>query len=89
MASAFSAATNGQSSRETGPPAKRPRSSAPSATTMKGVQAWRNCSHPGCKFVGPGEDVEVHEGDRHLIFPKGKKVELSEEEERFLKNHKG
>ncbi|KAK8865733.1 hypothetical protein IAR55_000879 [Kwoniella newhampshirensis] len=44
---------------------------------------WRNCSHPGCKFVGSGEDVEIHEGDRHLIFPAGRVVERSEEEERF------
>lgn len=69
------------------PAAKRPRTSA--TTTMKGVGAWRNCSHPGCKFVGPSEDVEVHEGDRHLIFPKGAKVEMSEEEERFARQHKG
>ena len=29
--------------------------------------------------------MEVHEGDRHLIFPHGRKVERSEEEERYLK----
>lgn len=42
----------------------------------------------GCKFVGPGDKVEEHEGDRHLIFKNGPKVELSEEEQRFA-NHKG
>lgn len=46
--------------------------------------AWRNCSHPGCNFTGPGETVATHEGDRHLIFPNGKPVERSEEEERYL-----
>lgn len=52
------------------------------------VKPWRNCSHPGCKYVGSGEDVEVHEGDRHLIFPNGKPVERSEEEEKWAR-HKG
>ncbi|OCF45273.1 hypothetical protein I317_00795 [Kwoniella heveanensis CBS 569] len=46
---------------------------------------WRNCSHPGCKFVGPGNEVEIHEGDRHLIFPNGKPMERSEEEERYAR----
>ena len=35
--------------------------------------------------MGPGEEVEVHEGDRHLIFPKAKIMQMSEEEERFAK----
>ncbi|WVF70714.1 hypothetical protein IAT40_005507 [Kwoniella sp. CBS 6097] len=48
-------------------------------------QMWRNCSYPGCKFVGPGNEVEIHEGDRHLIFPNGKPVERSEEEERYAR----
>jgi len=52
---------------------------------VNSVKAWRNCSQPGCKFVGSGEDVEIHEGDRHLIFPAGYKVERSEEEERYAK----
>lgn len=52
------------------------------------VKSWRNCSHPACKFVGSGEDVEIHEGDRHLIFPNGKPVERSEEEEKWA-HHKG
>jgi hypothetical protein len=38
--------------------------------------------------VGSGEDVEVHEGDRHLIFPNGRQVERSEEEEKWA-SHKG
>lgn len=73
---------------DTAPPAKRQRRDLPNSATGGGIKAWRNCSHPGCKFVGPGEEVEVHEGDRHLIFPKGKHVALSDEEERFAK-HKG
>jgi hypothetical protein len=52
---------------------------------VNSVKAWRNCSQAGCKFVGSGEDVEIHEGDRHLIFPAGYKVERSEEEERYAK----
>jgi hypothetical protein len=28
---------------------------------------WRNCSHPGCAYVGPDKEVRVHEEDRHLI----------------------
>lgn len=77
-----------------GPPSKRPRTSmnaAPPSTMsvgtsgMSGGGAWRNCSHPGCKFVGPGEQVTIHEGDRHLIFPEGMKVERSEEEERYAR----
>ncbi|WWC87988.1 uncharacterized protein L201_002890 [Kwoniella dendrophila CBS 6074] len=46
---------------------------------------WRNCVHPGCKFVGPSEKVQIHEEDRHLIFAKGKIPERSEEEERYAK----
>lgn len=61
-----------------GPP-RRPRLQEP------GVGPWRNCCQPGCAFTGPDETVSVHEGDRHLIFPKGKPVERSEEEERALK----
>jgi hypothetical protein len=38
--------------------------------------------------VGSGEDVETHEGDRHLIFPNGRRVERSEEEEKWA-SHKG
>jgi hypothetical protein len=47
--------------------------------------AWRNCQIPGCKFVGSGKDVMIHEEDRHLIYPPGKSVMRSEEEERFAK----
>lgn len=47
--------------------------------------AWRNCSQPGCKFVGSGKDVEIHEEDRHLIYRPGKQPQRSEEEERFAK----
>jgi hypothetical protein len=32
--------------------------------------------------------VEIHEGDRHLIFPNGRPVERSEEEEKWA-SHKG
>jgi hypothetical protein len=28
---------------------------------------WRNCSEPGCHYVGPDREVKVHEEDRHLI----------------------
>jgi hypothetical protein len=82
-----------------GPPSKRPRTSMGTSTSTStgaapptmmnvgtgGAGAWRNCSHPGCKFVGPGEQVTIHEGDRHLIFPEGMKVERSEEEERYAR----
>lgn len=54
--------------------------------TTQSVKPWRNCSHPGCKYVGSGEDVEIHEGDRHLIFPNGKPVERSEEEEKWARH---
>ncbi|CAD6583320.1 MAG: hypothetical protein TREMPRED_003524 [Tremellales sp. Tagirdzhanova-0007] len=67
------------------PPAKRQRLDIPGSRTGGGVKAWRNCSYPGCKYVGPGEEVEVHEGDRHLIFPNGRNPERSEEEERYAK----
>ncbi|KAK4684747.1 hypothetical protein P7C73_g5421, partial [Tremellales sp. Uapishka_1] len=53
-----------------------------------GNKAWRNCSVSGCRFTGSGDQVEIHEGDRHLIFPRGRPVERSEEEEKFA-NHKG
>ncbi|WWD05564.1 hypothetical protein V865_003644 [Kwoniella europaea PYCC6329] len=49
------------------------------------IGTWRNCSHPGCKFVGPSEKVQIHEEDRHLIFVNGKMPERSEEEERFAR----
>lgn len=61
-----------------------PNQAGPSGTSG-GVKAWRNCSLAGCKFVGSGDDVEVHEMDRHLIYPPGYKVERSEEEERYAK----
>lgn len=69
-------------------PAKR-RAPPPSSSAMPSHKPWRNCSHPGCKYTGSGEDVEIHEGDRHLIFPNGKPVERSEEEERYLKSLNG
>ncbi|KAL7421022.1 hypothetical protein Q5752_003906 [Cryptotrichosporon argae] len=50
------------------------------------VKPWRNCSHAGCRFVGSGDEVEIHEMDRHLIFPAGYKAERSEEEERFARS---
>ncbi|WVR05701.1 hypothetical protein IAU60_002725 [Kwoniella sp. DSM 27419] len=73
------------------PPTKRARPNAAAVASSSGgggkgsEQAWRNCSQPGCKFVGPGSEVEIHEGDRHLLFPRGKPVERSEEEERYAK----
>ncbi|ORY28620.1 hypothetical protein BCR39DRAFT_199676 [Naematelia encephala] len=74
------------------PPNKRPRPNYPTSniavlpsSSSSSSKAWRNCSYPGCKFVGAGEEVEIHEGDRHLIFPAGHAVEKSEEEERFAK----
>lgn len=73
------------------PQNKRARVTGPTTTpvaSVTSVKPWRNCSHPGCKYVGSGEDVEVHEGDRHLIFPNGRKVERSEEEEKWA-SHKG
>jgi len=83
-------ATQAQTYNE--PPNKRsrpnPGDAAGSAAPVISVKPWRNCSHPGCKFVGSGEDVEVHEGDRHLIFPNGRRVERSEEEEKWA-SHKG
>ncbi|ORX34159.1 nuclear fragile X mental retardation-interacting protein 1-domain-containing protein [Kockovaella imperatae] len=68
-------------------PAKRPKGQDQEDTPShsRGVSAWRNCSVPGCGFVGPGDQVEIHEGDRHLIFPNGHRVERSEEEEKFAK----
>ena len=68
-------------------PSKGRRLEVPGSLTGGGRKAWRNCCQPGCKFVGPGEEVEVHEGDRHLIFPKGKQVQLSEEEEKSAKHN--
>ncbi|WVQ85281.1 hypothetical protein IAT38_007446 [Cryptococcus sp. DSM 104549] len=67
------------------PPQAKRQKPNPIAAVSQGVKPWRNCSHPGCKFVGSGDEVEVHEGDRHLIFPAGRVVERSEEEERFAK----
>ncbi|WWC96792.1 hypothetical protein V866_003666 [Kwoniella sp. B9012] len=82
------------------PPAKRQRpnsnSQASAAIESSGVGpdsgngsgsigTWRNCSHPGCKFVGPSEKVQIHEEDRHLIFVNGKMPERSEEEERYAR----
>jgi hypothetical protein len=65
-------------------PAPVPVPAPPTASATPIPNAWRNCSHPGCKYTGPGNDVAQHEGDRHLIFPHGKPVERSEEEERYL-----
>ena len=42
---------------------------------------WRNCTSPGCAYVGPDKEVIVHEQDRHLIFKDSNKVKVSEEEE--------
>ncbi|WWC68473.1 uncharacterized protein I206_102402 [Kwoniella pini CBS 10737] len=67
------------------PPNKRqrPNNTMPQEATTGGM--WRNCSQPGCKFVGPSDKVETHEEDRHLIFVNGKMAERSEEEERFAR----
>lgn len=70
------------------PPMKKQRVDTFGGSPGGGKGAWRNCSQPGCKFVGSGEAVEIHEGDRHLIFPNGNKVERSEEEELYAQ-HKG
>lgn len=68
------------------PAAKRFRPCPPSTAAVTGTGGtWRNCSVSGCKFVGPEQDVAIHEGDRHLLFPSGKPVERSEEEERAAK----
>lgn len=69
------------------PPTKRQRPNNGSVMTggESSAKPWRNCSHPGCKFVGPGDQVEIHEEDRHLIYAPGKVPERSEEEERFAK----
>ena len=67
---------------------KRPRgneASGPANGSGSDAVAWRNCSVAGCKYVGPGDQVEIHEQDRHLICPKGLQVERSEEEEGFAK----
>lgn len=31
----------------------------------------RNCALSSCNFLGPVKEVEIHEMDRHLIFPPG------------------
>lgn len=31
----------------------------------------RNCSLSSCNYLGTVKDVEIHEMDRHLIFPPG------------------
>lgn len=80
-------AYNGYAYQQAEPPAKKARTSE-AAPAYSDPSAWRNCSVAGCKFVGAGHDVEIHEGDRHLIFPRGKPVERSEEEEMYA-NHKG
>lgn len=67
------------------PPTKRQRPNNSNVMTGGSAKPWRNCSHPGCKFVGPGDQVEIHEEDRHLIYAPGKAPERSEEEERFAK----
>ena len=68
-------------------PPKKPRTEGATYATgeSSGTSAWRNCSVAGCHFVGPGNEVEIHEADRHLLFAKGKQVERSEEEERYVK----
>ncbi|OXG34850.1 hypothetical protein C359_06307 [Cryptococcus neoformans Bt120] len=67
------------------PPTKRQRPNNSNVMTGGSAKPWRNCSHPGCKFVGPGDQVEIHEEDRHLIYAPGKAPERSKEEERFAK----
>ncbi len=61
----------------------------PGSVTATRAGAWRNCVEPSCNFVGPEKEVEIHEGDRHLIFKEKKKVEMSEEEEALIKTKKG
>jgi hypothetical protein len=72
------------------PPAKRARHQqlqpeTPFHSTMNDPNAWRNCSQAGCQYVGPGNDVALHEQDRHLIYPEGYVPERSEEEEAYLR----
>lgn len=72
------------------PPAKRARHhqhqpEAPFHSTQNDPKAWRNCSQKGCKYLGPGDEVALHEQDRHLIYPEGYVPERSEEEEAYLK----
>ncbi|OCF56578.1 hypothetical protein L486_05429 [Kwoniella mangroviensis CBS 10435] len=62
-----------------------PGSGSASGSGKGSVGTWRNCSHPGCKFVGPSEKVQIHEEDRHLIFVNGKMPQRSEEEERYAR----
>jgi hypothetical protein len=58
----------------------------PGSVAAARAGAWRNCVEPGCSFVGPEKEVEIHEGDRHLIFKnKGPIQERSEEEETMLR----
>ncbi|KIS01616.1 hypothetical protein L804_01494 [Cryptococcus deuterogattii 2001/935-1] len=77
----------GQQASAPNPPTKRQRPNISNIMTGEESSAkpWRNCSHPGCKFVGSGDQVEIHEEDRHLIYAPGKVLERSEEEERFAK----
>ncbi|WWC60467.1 uncharacterized protein I303_103040 [Kwoniella dejecticola CBS 10117] len=83
--------TQSHMSNHSQPPNKRhrPNPQTPSGVTpdMGTVASgmWRNCSQPGCKFVGPSDKVQTHEEDRHLIFVNGKMAERSEEEERFAR----
>ena len=72
------------------PPSKRARHNQtethmPFHSTQNDPKAWRNCSQDGCHFVGPGNEVALHEQDRHLIYPEGYVPERSEEEEAYLR----
>jgi hypothetical protein len=61
----------------------------PGSIAASRAGSWRNCKEPSCNFVGPEKEVEIHEGDRHLIFKEKKKVEMSEEEEALMRMKKG
>lgn len=54
------------------PSSSVPRSKAPKLDLNRITSApMRNCSLSSCNYLGTVKDVEIHEMDRHLIFPPG------------------
>jgi hypothetical protein len=49
-----------------------PRTKAPKLDMNRITSApMRNCALSSCNFLGTVKDVEIHEMDRHLIYPPG------------------
>ncbi|KAL7410195.1 hypothetical protein BDY24DRAFT_436516 [Mrakia frigida] len=64
--------SNASASSSSQPPAPRPPQPNRRLDTSKiSCLPMRNCSLSGCSYTGLYKDVEIHEMDRHLIFPAG------------------